>query len=152
LIIGAVYKQLEEEMKLLWTKDLRINTVHVSDVVRAAWWVAATKAQGGGREEGAIGGPVIYNLADKGDTDQGMMNELIKDIFCISTGFQGTVLSSFAKMNLESVTEEVNDKVCGLEMLIGSIFNHGQMYARPILSRIHRLHHTSTRSYLKTMH
>lgn len=98
-------------MKLLWTKDLRINTVHVSDVARAAWWVAATIEQGGNRPDGDVKGPVIYNLADKGDTDQGMMNLLLKDIFGIATGFQGTVLSSFAKLNLESVTEEVNDKV-----------------------------------------
>ncbi|KAL3899587.1 MAG: hypothetical protein SGCHY_001934 [Lobulomycetales sp.] len=110
LIVGAVYKQLKEEMKLLWTKDLRINTVHVNDVVRASWWAAATKSQGGGRAEGDLNGPCVYNLADKTDTDQGKMNEFIRQIFGIDTGFQGTVLSSFAKMNLESVTEEVNDK------------------------------------------
>lgn len=42
------------------------------------------------------------------------MNKLIKEIFGIETGFQGTVLSSFAKMNLEAVTEEVNDKASAL--------------------------------------
>jgi len=33
LIIGAVYRQLNEEMSFLWTKDLKLNTVHVTDVV-----------------------------------------------------------------------------------------------------------------------
>ena len=28
LIMGAVYKQLGEKMKLLWTDSLRLNTVH----------------------------------------------------------------------------------------------------------------------------
>lgn len=98
-------------MKLLWTKDLRINTVHVSDVVRAAWWVAATKSQKGGRADAPLAGPLVYNLADKNDTDQGFVNDLIHQIFGIETGFQGTILSQFAKLNLESVTEEVNDKV-----------------------------------------
>jgi hypothetical protein len=35
IVIAAVYKELKEEMKFLWTKDLRINTVHVDDVVGA---------------------------------------------------------------------------------------------------------------------
>lgn len=34
LIIGAVYRHLKEEMSLLWTKDLKLNTVHVKDVVK----------------------------------------------------------------------------------------------------------------------
>ena len=38
------------------------------------------------------------------------MNEIIGKIFGIETGFQGTVISSFAKLNLDSVTEEVNEK------------------------------------------
>ncbi|RKO95805.1 NAD(P)-binding protein, partial [Caulochytrium protostelioides] len=37
LIVAAVYKQLQEDMKMLWTKDIRINTVHVTDVARALW-------------------------------------------------------------------------------------------------------------------
>ncbi|KAJ3383254.1 hypothetical protein HDU92_004289 [Lobulomyces angularis] len=110
LIVGAVYKQLNEEMKLLWTKDLRINTVHVSDVVRAAWYVTATKEEGGNRSSPPKEGGVVYNLADEGDTDQGLVNDLIQQIFGIDTGFQGTVMSTFAKLNLETVTEEVNDK------------------------------------------
>jgi nucleoside-diphosphate-sugar epimerase len=57
LIIGAVYQELKEEMKLLWSGDLRINTVHVGDVVRAIWTVVEKNVKG-----------EIFNLADKGDT------------------------------------------------------------------------------------
>ncbi|KAJ3083563.1 hypothetical protein HK102_001015 [Quaeritorhiza haematococci] len=111
LIIGAVYRQLKEEMKLLWTKDLKINTVHVHDVVRALWHVAASKDEKGGRSDSVVAGHVeIFNLADKSNTDQGAVNEHIQKIFGIQTGFQGTVISQFAKLNLESVTEDVNDK------------------------------------------
>ena len=59
LIIGAVYKQLAEKMKLLWTKDLRMNTVHVRDVVRALWHL---------RDAGPPG--EVYNLVDKGETSE----------------------------------------------------------------------------------
>ncbi|KAJ3260469.1 hypothetical protein HK103_000611 [Boothiomyces macroporosus] len=117
LIIGAVYSHLKEEMKFLWTKDLKINTVHVADVVRALWHVSATVEEKGGRVSPDIASPEIYNLADKGDTgnqsltiDQGTVNTFIEKIFNISTGFQGTVVSQFAKLNLESITEDVNEK------------------------------------------
>lgn len=46
-------------MKLLWTKDLRMNTVHVRDVVRALWHL---------RDAGPPG--EVYNLADKGETSE----------------------------------------------------------------------------------
>lgn len=105
MIIGAVYSHLKEEMKFLWTKDLKINTVHVADVVRALWHVSATVEEKGGRVSPAIASPEIYNLADKGDTgnqsltiDQGTVNTFIEKIFNISTGFQGTVVSQFAKV------------------------------------------------------
>jgi hypothetical protein len=118
LIIGAVYKHLNEEMKLLWTKDLKINTVHVSDVCRALWHVAASKDDKGGRTSALkAGSPEIYNLCDKTDTgimklmvDQGTINQFIEAIYNIKTGFQGTIISQFAKLNLDSVTEDVNDK------------------------------------------
>ncbi|KRT82739.1 epimerase, partial [Oryctes borbonicus] len=38
LIIGAVYKQLGETMKLLWNANLPLNTVYVDDVCRAIWY------------------------------------------------------------------------------------------------------------------
>ena len=109
LIIGAVYRKLNEEMKFLWTKDLKLNTVHVSDVSRALWHVSATKDIKGGRS-GPVSKCEIYNLCDKEDTDQGTINNFIEEIFGIKTGFHGTIISSFAKLNLESVTEDSNDK------------------------------------------
>lgn len=109
LIIGAVYRQLNEEMTFLWTKDLKLNTVHVSDVVRAIWHVSATVEEKGGRTK-PITSPEIYNLADKEDTNQETINVFIRQIFGIKTGFQGALISNFAKLNMESVTEDVNDK------------------------------------------
>ncbi|KXS16630.1 NAD(P)-binding protein [Gonapodya prolifera JEL478] len=109
LIMGAIYRQLAQEMKLLWTASLKINTVHVSDVVRALWWVAATGDEKGGRKGAVVGGGEVYNLADGGDSNQETINTHIRSIFGITTGYQGTIISSFAKLNLDSVTEDVND-------------------------------------------
>ncbi|KAI9179855.1 hypothetical protein H9P43_005186 [Blastocladiella emersonii ATCC 22665] len=102
LIMGHIYRHLKEEMKLLWTKDLRINTVHVEDVCAATWTVAQAY-----KDKPANG--EVFNLADKQDTDQETLNVHIRAIFGIQTGFQGSIISQFAKLNLESVTEEVND-------------------------------------------
>ena len=52
-------------MKLLWSKDLKLNTVHVEDVVRANWHVANWYVDTAKKSED---GPVIFNLADKEDT------------------------------------------------------------------------------------
>ncbi|KAI8801898.1 hypothetical protein BJ742DRAFT_835356 [Cladochytrium replicatum] len=109
LIIAAVYKNLNEEMKMLWSKDLKLNTVHVVDVCRAIWHLAATVQEKGGRT-GSVKRGDIFNLCDKGDSDQGSINNHIQTIFGIETGFQGTAINLYAKMNLEAVTEDVNDK------------------------------------------
>ena len=45
--------------QLLWTKDLKMNTVHVSDVCRALWHVKDHDNNGD-----------VFNLADKGNTSE----------------------------------------------------------------------------------
>jgi nucleoside-diphosphate-sugar epimerase len=99
IICGAVYKQLEEKMKFLWDEKLRINTVHVRDVSKGLWHIS---------QKGQLG--AIYNLADKGDTNQGDFNDILSKIFGIETGYHGTIVSNLAKVNLKSVAEDVNDK------------------------------------------
>lgn len=60
LICGRVYQHLKQKMSFLWTKDLRINTVHVTDVSRACWHTATT----------FNGTTAIFNLADENDTGE----------------------------------------------------------------------------------
>lgn len=99
IICGAVYQHLNEKMKFLWSEDLKINVVHVRDVSKALWVVS---------QKGQLG--AIYNLADKGDLDQGKFNKVVEKIFHIETGFLGSMMSNLAKVNFKGVTEEVNDK------------------------------------------
>ncbi|KAI8337758.1 hypothetical protein BC941DRAFT_426101 [Chlamydoabsidia padenii] len=104
LIIGRVYKYLNEEMTLLWSKDLKLNTVHVNDVSRACWHLALWYKPSDNKE------PPVFNLADKQDTDQETINTHLRAIFGIKTGYHGSVVSTFAKMNLNSVVEDINEK------------------------------------------
>jgi len=99
LICGAVYKHLNEKMKFLWSSNLKMNTVHVNDVCKALWHIATKCPE-----------KEIYNLCDKNDTTQGSVNAHLEKIFGIKTGFMGDMVSQVAKLNMKSVTEEVNDK------------------------------------------
>ncbi|KAK9439362.1 NAD dependent epimerase/dehydratase family protein [Metarhizium brunneum] len=113
LCMARVYQHLEGEMKWLWTKDLRTNTVHIDDASRALWEVAAWYAAGKARWTTEMGKVPTFNVVDKGETNQGMMAAIIGDIFKIETGFQGQLISTFARLNLDSVVDDVNDEVLG---------------------------------------
>lgn len=99
LIIGAVYKQIEEKMKLLWTKDLKMSTVHVTDVCRALWHLTSHGSSGD-----------VFNLADKSNSTQGSITNLVCEIFGIEHDYFGTVLSSMARLNMAGTVDDSNEK------------------------------------------
>mmetsp|Transcript_34698 Transcript_34698/g.97837 ORF Transcript_34698/g.97837 Transcript_34698/m.97837 type:complete len:369 (+) Transcript_34698:107-1213(+) len=100
LIIGAVYKQLNEKMKLLWDGSLKLNTVHVDDVVRALWHL---------KDNGKSGD--IYNLADSGDTSQEDITKYVAKLYGIKYEFLGWMKSKAAeKYNMKAVCADVNEK------------------------------------------
>jgi hypothetical protein len=101
-------------MKWLWTKDLRTNTVHVDDVTRALWSIVSWYEKGKtGWDDKTMGTVPTFNVVDKGATTQGLMAEIIGQIFGIQTGFQGQLVSTFARLNMDSVVDDVNDEVLG---------------------------------------
>ncbi|XP_064387862.1 dTDP-D-glucose 4,6-dehydratase-like [Halichondria panicea] len=100
LVIAAVYRHLGEKMKLLWSEELRMNTVHVSDVSRGLWLLGTT---GGGKGE-------VYNMVDAGETTQGVITQLVSELFAIKASYFGSILSNLAKLNMSGATEESNDK------------------------------------------
>ncbi|KAK3825555.1 MAG: hypothetical protein J3Q66DRAFT_294441 [Benniella sp.] len=108
LICGRVYQHLKEKMEFLWTADLKINTVHVEDVVHAVWHTANWYVSSDNPNPGS---PVIFNVADKNDTTQEAVNTHIRSIFGIETGFKGSTFSNMAVMasNMKEVTDETND-------------------------------------------
>jgi nucleoside-diphosphate-sugar epimerase len=75
-------------MKLLWDKNIIMNTVHVLDVCRAIWHLC--------EKEEAVG--KIYNIADENHTTQGLLSELISEIFNINHDYWGNTLSSICKV------------------------------------------------------
>lgn len=76
-------------MKLLWTADLKMNTVHVRDVCRAIWFL-------GNRPEANW---KVYNVVDEANSTQGSLAELVADIFKINHDYYGTAISTLAKVH-----------------------------------------------------
>jgi len=100
IVIGAIYKESFETMELLWSKSLKLNTVHVKDVVKAIWHL---------HNKGNSG--QIFNLCDKNDSDQGKINTCLEELYGIKTSFVGKTKSSIAKsFGMKQLTDMVNDK------------------------------------------
>jgi len=100
IVCAAAYKQLNETMKFLWDKTMRVNTVHVDDVCRALFHVTKDRIPSG----------TIFNLCDKNDSDQAKVNALLGTVFGIKTGFHGMIISNLARLNLSGVIEAANEK------------------------------------------
>lgn len=130
LCLARVYKEQDKELKFLWTEDLKTNTVHISDVVRAFWAAAQWRASNSvipashsttrarrstmgskGEDEPGDGKVPIFNIVDHAQTSQGNLAIVIAEVFDIKTGFVGSLLSQFARMNLEHVVDDMNEDV-----------------------------------------
>ncbi|XP_046683949.1 uncharacterized protein LOC124369863 isoform X2 [Homalodisca vitripennis] len=103
LVLGCIYQHLGESMKLLWSRDLVMNTVHVHDVCCALWYLI--------QRDDTVG--QVYNVVDDSHTTQGSVTEIISDIFNINYDYYGNILSSLCKGDLSVVVDEANDKHMG---------------------------------------
>jgi len=100
VIVAAVYKFKGEEMQFLWDKELKMNTVHVTDVANALWHLL---------NNGKVG--EVYNLADSGETEQGEVAKILESMFGIKTSFYGFLKSkAVTSVAMKTVAETVNDK------------------------------------------
>ncbi|XP_073814274.1 uncharacterized protein isoform X1 [Musca autumnalis] len=100
IIIAAIYKHLNETMKLLWNDAMRLATVHVDDVSAAIWQLALS--ENAHRE--------IYNIVDDAESTQGTISDILGDIFSINIDYFGIVMSNLTKLSLSDTVSEINDK------------------------------------------
>ena len=114
LCLARVYQSQGKPMEWLWGSGLRINTVHVDDVCRAAWaaatWSRSNPPNSSSSSEDLLSDRA-FNIVDGGDTSQQTLADIFKTIFGIKTGFQNTLISKFAKMNLDQVVDDVNEEI-----------------------------------------
>lgn len=100
IIIAALYKYLNEPMKLLWNEKMMMNTIHVTDVVAGMWELIRNPKTN----------KEIINLVDDSQTSQGLITDLLCDIFNIKSDYFGITLSNATKLDLAGAVEEINDK------------------------------------------
>lgn len=130
IVIAALYKYLGEPMKLLWNQGMKLNTVHVSDVVNAAIELAFNPKAN----------HQCYNIVDDSESTQGTISNILADIFNIKVDYWGIAVSKLAKVqfvfsspmpapncslmnyvlflflrqiNMSGVVDEINDKHLG---------------------------------------
>jgi len=99
VITAATYQYIDAKMQFLWTGDMKINCVHVTDVARAIVHVLTHGDRG-----------QVFNLADKSNLTQKKFNGILSEIFKIKTGFAGTILSKLASTKLKDIVEQANDR------------------------------------------
>lgn len=111
LALARVYQSRDpkETLKWLWGSELRTNTLHVEDLTHALWAAAEWRAANN-QIPGVSGERIVFNVVDKGATNQGTMADIIKQVFGVDTGFQNTLVNTFARLNLEHVVDDVNDE------------------------------------------
>jgi nucleoside-diphosphate-sugar epimerase len=69
LTMARTYQHLGQEMKWLWDKDLRVNTVHVEDVVEALGKIANWYTKEGKKGwDDNWGSAPTFNIVDHGNT------------------------------------------------------------------------------------
>ncbi|KAI5300687.1 hypothetical protein KEM55_005767 [Ascosphaera atra] len=106
ICMARAYQALEKPLTLLNHADQPMYTLWVVDLARAALHAANWRARLGTRKPTD---PVVFNVVDHNKTTKETVAETLRREFNMKVTFVGTLLTQFAKLNSESVVEEMND-------------------------------------------
>lgn len=139
LAVGEVYKYEGEKLDLLWSQDLAQNSLHAEDFASALYCAAKWAGSQPSREailqaHSELLAPAstlardldlpeqsvnfanraveaaVFCAVDDGETTQLDIARVTEAVMGVRIGFQGKLISSFAKLNLADVTSDVNEK------------------------------------------
>lgn len=80
---------MNETMKLLWNESMKMNTVHVDDVVAAAVALA----------QNPLANKQCYNIVDDTQSTQETISNILANIFGIKVDYWGEGLSNLSKVS-----------------------------------------------------
>lgn len=100
--LARVYLEMGRDLELLYTKELKVNTIYVKDAASALWKAAEWRAQSSEPR-------AAFNVVDHGDTRQSHLAEALDAVFGLKCSFLGSVASQFAKLNLDEVVDDMNE-------------------------------------------
>ncbi|SCV67661.1 BQ2448_5272 [Microbotryum intermedium] len=137
MLIGEVYRFLGEKLEFLWKESLPLNTISIDDFCSATVAIAAWALSQGSEQALALAGEdlpttlksddiiqnvqgaarkgdkvkaAVFTLVDDGNTVQADIAKVIGETIGVEAGFHGSIISSFAKLNMGDVLEDVNEK------------------------------------------
>lgn len=119
ICLARVHLELKQDLELLYTKDVKVNTLHVKDAASAIFAAAEWRAKKGKLEGAADSSvpdmfkepafPVAFNVVDHNDTAQEHVANALSEVFGLKVNFTGTLVSQLAKMNLDDVVDDMNE-------------------------------------------
>lgn len=115
ICLARVHLEMEQDLELLYTKDLKVNTLHVKDAASALWraaeWRASTSADDASVPESFKNPetPNSFNVVDHTDTQQEHVANALAEVFGLKVSFIGSLVSQLAKMNLDDVVDDMNE-------------------------------------------
>jgi nucleoside-diphosphate-sugar epimerase len=107
ICLSAVHVELKQDLVLLHTKDLKINTLHVKDAASALWEAAKWRAAAGPID--MSNGAIAFNVVDENDTKQEHVAAALTEVFGLKVSFIGSLASQLAKLNLDDVVDDMNE-------------------------------------------
>ena len=111
ICVARVYQYFEKDLIMMYTKDLKTNTLHVKDCASAIWAAAEWRANKGAVKADDQSTPLHFNVVDHNDTRQEHIAKSLSTIFDLKADFLGSVVSQIAKLNLDNVIDDMNEEV-----------------------------------------
>lgn len=118
ICLARVHLELKQDLELLYTKDVKVNTLHVKDAASALWTAAEWRARKGKLDKNDSSVPgmfkdssmlVAFNVVDHNNTQQEHVANALAEVFNLKVTFTGTLVSQLAKMNLDDVVDDMNE-------------------------------------------
>ncbi|CAG7985901.1 unnamed protein product [Penicillium salamii] len=107
ICLSAVHVDLKQDLVLLHTKDLKVNTLHVKDAASALFEAAKWRAAAGYIDMST--GPIAFNVVDHNDTRQEHVANALTEVFGLKVSFIGSLASQLAKLNLDDIVDDMNE-------------------------------------------
>lgn len=120
ICLARVHLELGQDLELLYSKSVKVNTLHVKDAASALWRAAEWRASAGKfdsansnsnvpesfKEPKAV---IAFNVVDHNDTQQEHVATALAEVFGLKVSFTGSLVSQLAKMNLDDVVDDMNE-------------------------------------------
>lgn len=118
ICLARVHLELGQDLELLYSKDVKVNTLHVRDAASALWRAAEWRAELGKLDRSDPKTPelfrdpkmpIAFNVVDHNDTQQEHLANALAEVFNLKIKFLGSIVSTLAKLSLDDAVDDMNE-------------------------------------------